>query len=341
LTKPAAYSTTTILSFHRPCQPRIDRVGVMIEVEDLVKWYGPTLAVDHLSCQIPAGQIVGFLGPNGAGKSTTLRILTGYMPMTSGRATVAGHDVLTASHAARAKIGYLPENNALYGEMRVEEFLHFRGKLQGMSRPHRVNRIGTVCDRCGLQQVRRRLIGQLSKGNRQRVGLAQALLHEPPVIILDEPTSGLDPNQISHVRDLIAELRGKHTIILSTHILREIEYSADQVIIIAKGRIVAQGTFDELRRRARLGSQIIVELQASADAVKNAFAKVEGVEKVETETSDGWCIASVTPQRDNDPREALGRVVATNSWAIRELRHEKASLEELYAEITAHQDQAA
>lgn len=313
----------------------------MIEVEDLVKWYGPTLAVDHLSYQIPAGQIVGFLGPNGAGKSTTLRILTGYMPMTSGRATVAGHDVLSASQEVRANIGYLPESNALYGEMRVEEFLHFRGKLQGMSRGQRIKRIGTVCDRCGLEQIRRRLIGHLSKGNRQRVGLAQALLHEPPVIILDEPTSGLDPNQISHVRNLIAELRGKHTIILSTHILREVEYSADQVIIIARGRIVAKGTFDELRKKARLGSQIIIELQANAEAVENAFGKVEGVAKVETETSNGWCTASVTPQRDADPREALGHMVATNRWAIRELRHEKASLEELYAEITAHQDQAA
>ena len=195
----------------------------MIEVQNLVKWYGSTLAVDHLNFTIPHGQIVGFLGPNGAGKSTTLRILTGYLPATTGRVSIDGHDVFNQSLAVRSKIGYLPENTPLYPEMRVEEYLHYRGQLQEMDRSTRLKRIDIVCDRCGLTAVRRRLIGQLSRGNRQRVGLAQALLHDPPVLVLDEPTAGLDPNQITHVRKLIAELRNQHTIILSTHILPEVE----------------------------------------------------------------------------------------------------------------------
>ena len=315
----------------------------MIEVEDLVKRYGPILAVDHLRFKIPEGQIVGFLGPNGAGKSTTLRILTGFIPATSGRVQVAGFDVFRQSRQVRSKIGYLPENNPLYPEMRVEEYLHFRGKLHKMGLNDRKQRIDLVCDRCGLKELRRRLIGELSKGNRQRVGLAQAILHDPPLLILDEPTSGLDPNQITHVRQLISELRGKHTIIISTHILREVEFSADQVIVIARGKIVGQGTLDDLRQRARMGSQIVVELKATPDAVAKVFQSVEGVQQVSTTSKDGWCTAHVTPVPDlaTDPREALGRVVINNGWTIREMRHDKASLEELYAEITAQQDQAA
>jgi ABC-2 type transport system ATP-binding protein len=312
----------------------------MIQLQHLVKWYGPTRAVHDLSCVIPAGRIIGFLGPNGAGKSTTLRIITGYMPPTSGRVTVDGLDVLTQSQQARTRIGYLPESNALYGEMRVEEYLHYRGKLHGMDRARRRQRINVVCEQCGLGLVRRRLIGQLSKGNRQRVGLAQALLHDPPVLILDEPTSGLDPSQISHFRQLIAELKGKHTLLLSTHILREVEASADEVIIIARGRMVAHGSIESLRQQARTDSRIMVELKASPDAVAQVFGRVEGVEQATTAARDGWCTATVTPRPGSDPREALGRVIATNGWVVREMRHEKATLEELYAEITAQQDQA-
>ena len=312
----------------------------MIEVNDLVKWYGPILAVDHLNFHIPAGKIIGFLGPNGAGKSTTLRILTGYMPPTSGQVRIDGLDVLSDSQAVRAKIGYLPESNPLYPEMRVEEYLHYRGKLHAMRRPDRCKRIDAVCDSCGLGHLRRRMIGQLSKGNKQRVGLAQALLHDPPLLVLDEPTSGLDPNQITHVRKLIGELRGKHTMIISTHILREVEYSADEVMIIARGKIVAHGTLDAIRSKAALGSQIIIDVRAAAEAVKKVFDKVDGVEKVMTASEDGWCIASITSKENADPREALGEVMAVNGWAIRQMRHDKASLEELYAQITQRQDQA-
>jgi len=313
----------------------------MIEVQNLIKWYGPTLAVDNISFTIPRGQIVGFLGPNGAGKSTTLRMLTGYLPPTSGTAKIDGSDVLTQADAARGKIGYLPESTPLYHEMRVEEYLHYRGRLQGMPRSKRNERISVVCERCGLASVRRRLIGQLSKGNRQRVGIAQALLHDPPVLILDEPTAGLDPNQIGEVRKLIAELRGKHTVLLSTHILPEVEKTADSVVIIARGSIVAQGTPNELRQKVTSGSRVLVEVRADPATVTAAFTGVTGVEAMETSDHEGWCRAVVTPQHGCDVRETLATVAMKNHWPLREMRHETATLEQYFVQITAQQSQAA
>ena len=317
----------------------------MIEVQNLVKWYGPTLAVDDLNFSIPHGQIVGFLGPNGAGKSTTLRILTGYLPATSGSVSIDGHDVGDDSLAVRRKVGYLPENTPLYPEMRVEEYLDYRGKLQKMDRTTRRGRIDLVCDRCGLAQVRRRLIGQLSRGNRQRVGLAQSLLHDPPVLILDEPTAGLDPQQIKHVRKLIGELRGQHTVLLSTHILSEVEKTADRVMIIAGGKMVADDTPDELRRSVASGSRILVDIKADGDitaaSVTGVFEQVEGVSNVEVIQRDGWCHAVVTPKDGSDAREALGQAIQSNRWLVREIRHESASLEQFFVEITARQSQSA
>lgn len=313
----------------------------MIEARQLVKRFGPTLAVDAISFTIPQGQIVGFLGPNGAGKTTTLRMLTGYLPPTSGSARIAGLDVLRQSEAARDKIGYMPENTPLYGEMRVCEYLDFRGRLHAMPRPRRRQRIDTVVDRCGLSAVRRRLVGQLSRGNRQRVGLAAALLHDPPVLILDEPTAGLDPNQITEVRKLLKELAGSHTILVSTHILPEVEKIANRIMIIARGRIVAEGLLTELRDSVRAGSRVVVELTAAPAAVCGAFKKLPGVRDVETETVDGWCRAIVTPDRSVDVRAALGRAVAAAGWPIREMRYEQASLEQFFIQITAEQDQAA
>ncbi len=313
----------------------------MIKVQDLVKWYGPTLAVDRVSFDVPEGQIVGFLGPNGAGKSTTLRILTGYLPATSGQAAVAGYDVLRDSLQVRSRVGYLPENNPLYPEMRVEEYLHYRGQLQGMDRAERVARIGEVCDRCGLAEIRRRTIGRLSRGNRQRVGLAQALLHDPPLLILDEPTAGLDPTQIGHFRELIGELRGKHTIILSSHILPEIEKTADRVIIIAGGRIVADGAVDELRAGASAGGGLRIEVRSAAPAVSDAFGSVAGVEGVQASMDDGWCVAVVTAKQDCDVREPLAEVIAAKGWPVREMRYERASLEEFFVQITARQAEGA
>lgn len=316
----------------------------MIEAEHLVKWYGPTRAIDDLTFSIPAGQIVGFLGPNGAGKSTTIRILTGYLPPTSGSAKVAGFDVLTQSLQARSRIGYLPESTPLYPEMRVQEYLDYRGRLMGMDRRLRRQRIDVVCDRCGLSHLRRRLIGQLSRGNRQRVGLAQALLHEPPVLILDEPTAGLDPNQIGHVRELIRELRQKHTILLSSHILPEIEKTADRVIIIANGRIVAQGTPDELRQRARGAGRVLVEVRADANLISQTLRQLNGVAHVQAQAlaGNGWCQALVTPRDpQSDLREALGQALLSKGLPIREMRHEGGSLEEFFVQITAGQGQTS
>lgn len=314
----------------------------MIEAQSLVKWYGPTLAVDDLSFSIDKGRIVGFLGPNGAGKSTTLRMLTGYLPTTSGKASIAGLDVMKQSTEARRHIGYLPESTPLYGEMRVTEYLDYRGRLLAMPRAKRRERIGVVCERCGLTHLKRRLIGQLSKGNRQRVGLAQALLHNPGVLILDEPTAGLDPTQISHVRDLIRELKGDHTILLSSHILPEIEKTADDVLIIAGGRIVAQGTPEELRQSLAGGARIVVEVKAAADAVRHVLEKTDQVLSVEVNTdgADGaWARAEVEPRNGQDIREQIGGIVAANGWAVRELSRHTRSLEEFFIEITAQQDQ--
>lgn len=312
----------------------------MIEVQNLVKWYGPTRAVDNISFTIPAGQIVGFLGPNGAGKSTTLRILTGFIPPTSGAARIAGFDVIHQPDEARSKIGYLPESTPLYPEMRVEEYLQYRGQLLGMARSLRRQRIDIVTDRCGLSGIRRRLIGQLSKGNRQRVGLAQALLHDPPVLILDEPTAGLDPNQIDSVRKLISELRGKHTIILSTHILPEIERSADRVIIIAGGRIVAQGQPEELRKSVTSGARVLVEVKADAAGVATAIRQIDGVRDVETSMHEGWTRAIITTRAGKDIRESLGSLAVARGWTLREMRYETATLEQFFIHITATQSQA-
>jgi ABC-2 type transport system ATP-binding protein len=313
----------------------------MIDVKNLVKWYGPTLAVDNLNFHIPQGAIVGFLGPNGAGKTTTLRMLTGYLPPTSGSATIAGIDVADNSAQARAKIGYLPESTPLYLEMRVEEYLHFRGKLFHMSREQRNKRIAFVCDSCGLTANRRRLIGQLSKGNRQRVGIAQALLHDPPVLILDEPTAGLDPNQISHVRSLISTLKGMHTILLSTHILPEIEKTADSIIIIASGKIVAEGTPDQLRKKVSHGAKILVETSAPYAPLRDTLARLDKIASVEvTALEAGWSRAVITPKSNADARADIGAALLAAGWAVREMRFETASLEQFFVQITAQQSQA-
>ena len=313
----------------------------MIDVEQLVKWYGPTKALDAISFHIPAGEIVGFLGPNGAGKTTALRILTGYMPPTAGRAAIDGHDLRTASKSARARIGYLPENTPVYPEMRVEEYLHYRGRLMGLDRAKRRERIGVVAERCGLSDVRRRLVGQLSKGNRQRVGLAQALIHDPPVLILDEPTAGLDPNQVGEVRKLVGELKGEHTILLSTHILPEVERTADRVMIIAAGRIVAQGTPQELREQVATGARVRAEVKASPQAARRAVGEIEGVGEVEAEPVGEWCRLLVASTDGRDLREPIGQAILANGWPIREMRHETGSLEQYFVEITAEQEQAS
>ena len=305
----------------------------MIDVQDLVKWYGPTLAVDHLSFQVTPGKIVGFLGPNGAGKTTTLRIITGYMPPTRGRVTVAGFNVHTESQAARGETGYLPESSPLYPEMRVEECLHYRGKLQNMDRAARRRRIDEVCDRCGLQHLRRRLTGQLSKGNRQRLGLAQALLHEPKVIVLDEPTSGLDPIQIVQIRHLLEDLRENHTILLSSHTLSEIEKVADRILVIREGRLVADGTTDELCSRAKGGARVLVDVMANPGAVKEELQNLEGVREIDTTSHDGWCQAVIVPKDGRDLREPLLQALVDRGWRVREIKRREANLEDFYLQL--------
>src|SRR2546421_230219 len=242
----------------------------MIHVENLTKYYGDYAAVQDVSFDVPQGQIVGFLGPNGAGKTTTMRILAGFLTATSGKATIAGFDVFWQALEARRRIGYMPENCPLYHEMRVSEYLKFRGGIKGLGGSERRKRIDYVVERCWLADVRRQIIGTLSKGHRQRVGLADALLASPPVLILDEPTAGLDPTQIISTRKLIRELGQEHTILLSTHILPEVEMTCDSVIIIHRGRVAASGSLSELAQQA--GEQTLVLLETE-DAIDPAPVK--------------------------------------------------------------------
>src|SRR5947199_2794855 len=288
----------------------------MISVSELTKVFGQTLAVDRINFQVPKGQIVGFLGPNGAGKSTTLRMLTCYLPPTSGGASVNGFDIFHESEKVRENLGYLPENVPLYTEMKVEEYLDFRGQLRKMNREARRKRIDYVVDRCWLKDVRRRTIGHLSKGYRQRVGLADALLHNPPVLILDEPTVGLDPTQIRETRKLVKDLGGDHTVMLSTHILPEVEAVCDRAIVIAGGRIVAQGSPDELRASRRMQARILVECKGPAKEVQAALGHLSGVSGVEIVSRDGdqYSTVGVRPKEGYDVREEVARTVQSRGW---------------------------
>jgi ABC-2 type transport system ATP-binding protein len=323
-------------------------VGAMIEVQNLTKWYGKTLALDGASFSVEKGQIVGFLGPNGAGKSTTLRILTGFLPATSGEARVNGHDVLLESLAVRSAVGYMPENVPLYPEMRVEEYLRFRAGLKDVPAKNRRAAVDRVIERCWLRDVRRRLVGQLSKGFRQRVGLAEALIADPPVLILDEPTIGLDPAQIQEVRHLIKSLGEKHTVLLSSHMLTEVERTCSHVVIVAQGRIVKTGSLEEMRKG--LGEQrIVLEVRAPSGRagdgpaeMARAVGQVAGVTDVRRdELGDGWQQLVVTPAAGADPREGLYKVVAQRGWTLRELRRQMETLEGLYMQITAGDAAAA
>jgi ABC-2 type transport system ATP-binding protein len=314
----------------------------VISVSDLTKMYGQTLAVDHVTFEVPKGQIVGFLGPNGAGKSTTLRMLTCYLPPTSGGATINGFDIFHQSEQVRQNLGYLPENVPLYTEMKVDEYLDFRGQLRKLPRAQRRQRIDYVCQRCWLSSVRRKTIGHLSKGYRQRVGLADALLHNPPVLILDEPTVGLDPTQIRETRKLVKDLGGDHTVMLSTHILPEVEAVCDRAIIIAGGKIVAEGSPEELRTSRRLQARVLVECRGPAKEVEQALSRVSGVGQVEVMNGDvrpdgKYVLAAIRPKESYDVREEVARTVIQNGWPLREIRLEHATLEEFFIQVTANQ----
>jgi ABC-2 type transport system ATP-binding protein len=305
----------------------------VIEVRNLSKYYGKLCAVNSISFSIREGEIVGFLGPNGAGKTTTIRVLTCFQPATSGSASIAGHDVFTQSMAVRAKVGYMPESVPLYHEMRVREYLRFRGKIHGLDREARGRAIQRVAERCWITDVVDRPIGQLSKGYRQRVGLADSLLHNPPVLILDEPTIGLDPTQIRATRSLIRELAQDHTVLLSSHILPEVEATCQRLIIINKGRIVASGTPAELRQRITGDSELIAEIKGPADVITTALRKLDGVSRAEGTTRDGWTRVTVTAQKD--VREAIYVLSTQNGWPMRELRRDVATLEDFFVKIVA------
>jgi ABC-2 type transport system ATP-binding protein len=307
----------------------------MIEVKNLTKSYGPVLAVDNISFRIEAGEIVGFLGPNGAGKSTTLRILTCYQPATRGSARVAGFDVFTQSMEVGRRIGYLPEGNPLYPEMRVREYLSFRGKLRGMDRSGRETGIKRVTDRCWLGDFIDRPIGQLSKGMKQRVGLADALLHDPEVVVLDEPTIGLDPNQIRETRRLIGDLAKRHTIILSSHILPEVEAVCERMIIIAGGKIRASGSINQIRDRIKGASRLIAEIRGPKNEVESTIGTISGVRHVEGKAVDGWNRLRIDGSEGKDVREDIAAACARKNWGLRELRLEVGSLEEFFTQMTA------
>jgi ABC-2 type transport system ATP-binding protein len=311
----------------------------MIKVTDLTKRYARHTAVDHISFEVNKGQIVGFLGPNGAGKTTTMRMLTCFLPPTAGAATVAGFDVLEQSFEVKKRIGYLPETPPLYPEMRTGEYLQFVGSLKGLSNPELAKRVDYVCDRCAIADVKDKLLGKLSKGYRQRVGLAQAIIHNPDVLILDEPTSGLDPKQINETRELIKSLAGDHTIILSTHILPEVEQTCEQVIIINKGKLVATDSVSNLQNRARGAESLLVEVGARngfMDPVKvqSCLELVSGVSRVVLKNKrDNRSVFEVESHKEL-VRGDLARAVVEAGWDLNELRPAAISLEEVFLQLT-------
>ncbi|NLX12314.1 MAG: ATP-binding cassette domain-containing protein [Phycisphaerales bacterium] len=307
----------------------------MIQVKNLTKAFGSVVAVNNISFTVQEGEIVGFLGPNGAGKSTTIKILTCFIPATGGEASIGGYDVFTQSIDVRRVVGYLPEGNPLYPEMRVREYLDFRGKLRHMPRDQRICAIQRVIDLCWLGDFIDRPIGQLSKGMRQRVGLADALLHNPKVLILDEPTVGLDPNQIRETRKLITELGKRHTIILCSHILPEVEAVCSRTIIIAGGQIRASGTINEVRERIKGTSRLLAEVKGPKTDVEAAIRQIDGVKNVESTANEGWNRLRIESSNRRDLREEIATAVTRQNWPLRELRLEVGSLEEFFIQITA------
>ncbi len=306
----------------------------MIKVENLTKRFAGQTAIQDLNFEVGKGEIMGFLGPNGAGKSTTMRILSSFMPATSGRATIAGFDVFEQSLQARSRLGYMPENVPLYNDMRVTEYLNYRAALKSV--PHRriAERVGDVKELCGLKDVENKMIRTLSKGYRQRVGLADALVHEPDLLILDEPTSGLDPNQIRQVRELIKNLGKQHTILLSTHILPEVEMTCSRVIIINKGRIEACDTPQNLLGEIRTAGGVFVEAKIGNDNGAEQLKQIPGVRDV-TEKSDGdWHRFSLRVESGVDVREQIFQMAMVRRWSVRELSQRKATLEDVFVEIT-------
>ncbi len=311
----------------------------MIEVQNVTKRYGPVTAVNDVSFRVDSGQILGFLGPNGAGKTTTMRILTGCIPATEGRAIVAGFDVFEDPIEAKRRTGYLPETPPLYPDMTVREYLNFAARINGIGSTSRRERVGSAMSRTSIEDVADRHCGKLSKGYRQRVGLAQAILHNPEVLILDEPTAGLDPKQIIETRELIKTLAGDHTIILSTHILPEVAQTCQSVVIINKGQVVAVDTPENLTGRLR-GSEIIrVELDSQGADPIPALTAVSGVTNVTVaQSNDASRVLDVQSDRGTDVRKELASKIVSNGWGLLELRPLRMSLEDVFLELTTSDD---
>jgi ABC-2 type transport system ATP-binding protein len=314
----------------------------VIEVQHITKRYGRVTAVDDVSFRVERGEILGFLGPNGAGKTTTMRILTGYMPPTDGRATVAGFDVFTHPVEAKRRTGYLPETPPLYPDMTVREYLDFVSRIKGVSSKERKDRVGSVMQRAHVADVADRHCSKLSKGYRQRVGLAQALIHNPEVLILDEPTAGLDPKQIIETRDLIRSLAGDHTIVLSTHILPEVAQTCQRVVIINKGRVVAVDTPEGLTGRLKGAETMYVQVDPQGADAASALGAIAGVTRVSVADHragiEGFEVESA---RGTDIRRDIARTVVSNGWGLLELRPMRMSLEEIFLQVTTEDVAAA
>jgi ABC-2 type transport system ATP-binding protein len=308
----------------------------MIEVESLTKVYVDTPVVDDISFFVPEGQVLGFLGPNGAGKTTAMRMITAFLPPTKGKVVVAGIDLDDDPVGLRRHVGYLPENVPLYPELRVEEYLRVRAAVEEVPKSEAESRMEEVIEKCMIEEVRRQVIGTLSKGFRQRVGLAGALIHQPQVLILDEPTVGLDPNQIIKVRELITELGKEHTVVLSTHILPEVEQVCERVFIIDRGRIVADGTPEELRTRMLGNPRLRVELQGADGDGQVALSVLPGVAQVRDQ-GDGKYLVEHTP--GSDPREAIFRLAVERDWPLTTLAPTQASLEDVFVRLTTREEE--
>jgi ABC-2 type transport system ATP-binding protein len=310
----------------------------MIEVEGLTKYYGPHPAIMDVSFSVQAGEVVAFLGPNGAGKTTCMRILTGFMPASAGTATIAGLDIHNESLEARRHIGYLPEHASLYRDMRVHQYLRYCGKLQAMSSAALAERLDLVMGRCGLSERADQIIGTLSRGYRQRVGIAQALLHDPEVLILDEPTIGLDPNQIREVRGLIRSLAGDHTVMLSTHILPEAQMTCDRVIIINEGKVVATDTTAALVTQSKDSEAMLIRVQKDETGIPAALRELPIIQAVRAIKGDPGAYQVETPM-GRDLRPEVARFVVERGWGLLELRPLEISLEQVFHDLTTEEEE--
>jgi ABC-2 type transport system ATP-binding protein len=313
----------------------------VIQVSNLCKSYGPKVAISDVTFDVKPGEILGFLGPNGAGKTTTMRILCGYMPATSGTVTIAGHDIFKDSLQARRNIGYLPESVPLYPDMTVEDYLLFMSQIRGVRSSERRDRVNKVMKLTHVDDVRKTQIGRISKGYRQRVGIAQALVHDPPVVVLDEPTVGLDPKQITEARQLIKSLGGSHTILLSTHILPEVSMTCNRVVIINGGKVIAEDTPESLTQRLRGSEQVSVQVRGPVEAVRQALLRIPNVMKVAVTPTNGTPRFLIDCAVGQDVREDLAATIVGNGWGLLELRSVGMSLEEVFLKLTTSEEGAA